>query len=1061
MARVFRIIGAALISFLAMAAPAFAQQTPQTVSVRASSQAGYVRVVFDWPAGPVGYTLAEEKGRGVIVTFNGAARFDAARAAPLSGSVLEGVEIRTADPPTVFLKTGALTRSRHFRAGNRVIVDLYGTAARKTADGSAPPAALPAPGTTEKSEKLEKPEKPEKPETIAPTAGGALARAPLSMPAAAPVTVASERLPRPALGPHVVSFTTTETVGMAAFERAGTLWLVFDRPDIQPSPRIAGPQENLFPPFERMALTGGTAFHMRLPGDVRLYAEGGGLVWRLVLTPVERDSTPVAAQRLKAEGGAGPALFWPMTHARRVLDLKDPAAGDTLRVATVGRAGDFSGPPQSFVELDTLDAPLGLVVASRVDDLSVSAQEGKGITATRPRGLTLSDNPDAQRSPPDPVPAHEPEPAPAAAPAPVASPLPEAPTEPQAARVTVDEGKKTENTPDEEDEHHEQEGGSKTPTSVMGPPSPPAKGASAMPGEGTVPAKERRIFDFRDWTMGGQTALRDNKRLIMAAIAAKDDTGKVEDLLSLAKMHVANGWGAEALGYLRIVTQILPELESNPRFIALRGAAQALAGKYESAIRDLLAPMLDEYNDVNFWRAYTLAQLEDWQQATARLPVRFEMLETYPPFLRNDMALALAEIVLRDGKSDVAESLLAYLDRDPQALRPGQKAARDYFRAEILRQRGEKEKAAAAFSALAMGSDEQFRARAGLAVTNLLLESGKIDVKEALDRLERLRFSWRGDEFEPLVNYRIGALYLKEGQYAKGLSILRDTVEEAPGNGLSETITAEMMRAYRDVFLTDTLDTLSPLDAITLYEEFRELVPPGAEGDRMAERLAERLAGADLYSRAADLLQYQLDHSLTGAEAARTAVRLAAIRLLDGRPEAAIAIVDRTAAALDGLDDATRREKIREMALLRARALSKMDKPDQALAILNAMPPDEAVNRLRVDIAWSSGNWDEAGQAMQDIILDQDIPPRGPLKPDQAILLLNRAVALNLADNRVGLANMRERFGSAMNATDKGKLFDVVTRPRQNSVLADRQTLTGVVSEVDMFKSFLETMREK
>lgn len=1079
MARVFRIIGAALSLFLffAGAFPAFAQQqTPQTVSVRASAQGDHVRVVFDWPQGPGGYTLAEEKGRGLVVAFNGAATFDFSAGGPLSGSVYNGAEIRSADPPTVFVKTGKLKRFRHFRAGNRVIVDLYGT--EKSAGNSKPvsvvsaekeesPVASP-PQQKDKKEAEDKKEKSTADSVPAPVP--AVAAAP-SMPAAPAVAVASERLPRPALEPHIINFTTTEAVGMAAFERGGALWLVFDRPDLQPAPQIAGPQKNLFPPFERIALTGGTAFRLQMPGDALFYAEGSGLVWKIVVTPSPREVIPVQAVRGKD------TLFWPMTHARRALEVPDPAIGDTLRVVTVSRAGDFSGLEQSFVELDALPSSLGLALAPRVDDLAVSVAEGKGVTVSRPKGLSLSDG--TYR-----VPGTLPEPEDVPLPQRVEEPAPEldskqtSETPPDAAQKS--DGNKSGETlappaassPDSppppepvvkdapEEKAPEPEKGE--PTKESGAPvvlpSPAVAAAATLPS-----VKEKRIFDFQEWTMGGQSALRANKRLMMLGMAGKDEVGKVEDLLSLAKMYLANGWGAEALGYLNIVTQILPELEANPRFVALRGAARVLAGKYESALKDFLNPVLGEYDDVNFWRAYTLARLQDWRQASERIPKDFRMLESYPSFLRDDMGVALAEIALRAGNAALGEDLLGHVGKGPEPMRPGQDAARDYLRAEILRQKGEKDKAAAAFETLAKGRNRQFRARAGLALTNLLIESKKIDTKEAAERLERLRFSWRGDEFEPLVNYRLGALYLEDGQYTKGLSILRDTVEEAPGNGLTEQITNEMLRSFHDIFMTEKLDKLSPLDAITLYEDFRELVPPGAEGDKLAERLAEHLAVANLYGRAGDILEYQLTHTLKGADAVRTAVRLAAIRLLDGRPEAAIAVLDHVAAGkdLDALDDAARKEKIREMALLRARALSKMDKPEQALGILNAMPPDADVNRLRVDISWGAGNWDEAAQAMQDIILDEDIPPRGPIKPDQAILLLNRAVALNLADNRVALANMRERFGTAMNATDKGKLFDVITRPRQNSVLADRQTLTGVVSEVDMFKSFLETVREK
>jgi hypothetical protein len=72
---------------------------------------------------------------------------------------------------------------------------------------------------------------------------------------------------------------------------------------------------------------------------------------------------------------------------------------------------------------------------------------------------------------------------------------------------------------------------------------------------------------------------------------------------------------------------------------------------------------------------------------------------------------------------------------------------------------------------------------------------------------------------------------------------------------------------------------------------------------------------------------------------------------------------------------------------------------------------------------------------------------------------MQRAVALNLSSNRIGLANMREKYSDSMAQTDKARVFEVITRARQSGALADRETLMGVVSEVDLFKQFLDNYK--
>ncbi|MGB0720099.1 MAG: hypothetical protein ACPGRX_06475, partial [Bdellovibrionales bacterium] len=226
------------------------------------------------------------------------------------------------------------------------------------------------------------------------------------------------------------------------------------------------------------------------------------------------------------------------------------------------------------------------------------------------------------------------------------------------------------------------------------------------------------------------------------------------------------------------------------------------------------------------------------------------------------------------------------------------------------------------------------------------------------------------------------------------------------------------------------------------------------------ERLSDRLAAADLLGRAADLLDYQLTHRVDGLYAYDIAVKLAALRLLDNKPNEAIQALDIAAQKLDALKPEFKTDdKLTTMAMLRARALSRQGRPDQALGLLNDLEPNSNINRLRADIAWTAGYWDDASYALQDVILDQNMSLTRPLSEENAELILRRAVALNLAGDRIELANMREKYSDAMLQTDKAKVFEVITRPRQNTTLADRETLLGIVSEVDLFEDFLNSYK--
>jgi hypothetical protein len=971
------------------------------VNARIGSHDGYARVVFDWPAATT-YSV-NQSGDRLEITFARPGTMNAGASADPHIKSLEQLVGGTA-PLKVALTVAPGRKVRHFTVGNRVIVDVSDPNAKKsTATAAAQNPAQEKKEAEKKAaektvpEKSAAAEKPAMPEKTVPPASASGAPA---MPAKAVAEVEGESIPEgesvsaiekqaPGLARHTISVTTTEAVGMAAFERFGTLWIVVDRPGFAVPPVISGPEKTQFPEFHREDLINATVFSMKLPDDVgeNIYGEGSGLVWRVVVDPDERMASPVLPQRTfdaAAEAGRGGTLTWPLRRVTKLVEIKDPVVGDTITAATVSDATQNGGPARDFVDLSMLNSPVGLAVAGKADDLKIE-NSAAGVKISRPDGLALSRVNDLNR---------------------------------QVIRQNVQE-----------------------------PEAPPAPVGNF-----------KRIFDFDRWQMGGPEKLAENQHVILSGMGGKDKNGRVQDLLTLAKMNIANDRGQEALGFLHFAGQELPAIADSPEFMALRGAAEALAGKYELAWKDLSDPVLAPYNELDYWRAYTLAWLEDWRQAGEVMPADQTLLLSYPRILLEKMGIKLAEIALRKNEVPKAESIFAILDKNRAALKPWTQAALDYMSGQAWRQKGSPEKTRPLWEPLITGKDDFYRARAGLALTMLELDSGNIDMKQAIDRLEGLRYAWRGDELEAQINFTLGKLYIQNKEYMKGFTILRDAQSMRPESDISLDISAYMQQAFVDL-LTNNKD-LTPEDAVMVYEEFKNLTPETAEGNKMAQKLAERMVNADLMTRAAAILQHQVDFKIGGEEQARIAMRLGAVYLLDNDPKPAIAALEKAKVYYSQQPSDHAKQQVRNANLMHARALSQMNQTEEAIALLNNFPPEPAVNRLRADIAWNAGLWEDAAEAIQDLILDEAIDPARPLSIEQADLILNRAVALNLSGNRVALTNMQKRYGDAMQKTARARLFDIVTRPRKTSIIADRDTIEQIVSEVDLFKDFLNDYKQ-
>lgn len=1002
-----------MFSVVAFAAPAFfapGALAQETVNVRTGQHDDYSRLVFDWEEA-VTYTVTRQGSKYTLKFDKGAALSDSqARGNPVPNVM--GISAVSEAPLEVTVEVPADSRVRDFKAGSRVVIDIYNPPGGPQAPP--PPAvaegkpAKPQPESS-KAEKVQhaeehqkKPSPSDQPETghakaehVPDTKSETRVAVPPAeiesvemvdehtLPDQSVLEAAIEK--KEAEKPNLITLSATKSMDMAVFNVDDEIWMVTGQPSLFINPQVIGPNSKSLLPIKPTDIAGGKIF--KTPGNKyrEMRTEGGGLLWRVIVpdAPAPTDHVIPVRENVPDDGGRGGKLVWPFTEVGKILSVPHPPTGKTMIVVTVGNSKQFAGPALDFVDFETLNSAAGLVILPKVDDLLVTRTEA-GVEVSRPGGLALTSD----------------------------------------SRVAAARNFKQ-----------------------------AVATSQNVAQEGAV----RRIYDFEAWSMGGMNSLAHNRTVMLTSMAGLAEQDKMETLLTLGKMHLANGLWAESLGFFNFAESQIPELGQNPKFIAMKGAAKALGWETEEAFKELSDPQLDEFMEIGYWRAFALADLGDWQQAEESMPDSFSVFATYPEQVAIRLGLVLAEVALRSGAVDEGAEILDIVDQYEGDFTLQQKAAYQYLRGEEARQNGDLKATKKHWIPLVTGRDELYRAKSGLALTRLLLEEGEINNKQAIDRLERLRYTWRGDDLEAQINYWLGKAYFENSEFIKGLNIMREATSFAAGTNFGRSITSEMADVFSNLFLSSGLENISPMDAAALYEEFSELVPQGRKGDMVVEKLAEHLVRSDLLGRASDLLNHQLDHRLEGLDAYRVAVQLAAIRLLDKHPEQAMAALNRAAQELQKLPEESQTPaRFLELSLLRARALSQNNQADQAIALLERLEPSVDVNRLRADIAWNAGYWDDAADALEDVIIDQNISLTRPLEEENSTMILQRAVALNLASDRIGLANMREKYGDAMKATDKAKVFEVITRARQSSALADRETLLGIVSEVDLFENFLE-----
>ena len=561
-----------------------------------------------------------------------------------------------------------------------------------------------------------------------------------------------------------------------------------------------------------------------------------------------------------------------------------------------------------------------------------------------------------------------------------------------------------------------------------------------------------RLFDLSLWRRGERDLFHDNKTALQLVIAREPANTRSIAYLDLARLYFAHGFGAEAQGLVELAIETSPDLAEQPEIRALRGAARALEGGGIAALDDLEIQALEIQPEAALWRGVALSRLGRWVEAGQQFVRSGDTLLAYPDELYAEIAVIMAEALLVIDETNAAEALLDELDRRGATTRINRPAL-NYLRGDLALRQGDPEDGRRLWELVANSrSDQLYRVKAQYGLVELGLGNGSMTQEEALQRLEKLRFAWRGDTLELAILRRLGTLYLDTGDFFAGFELLRRAAGYFPGSTQAQQLTGDLAQAFRRLYVDGEAASMSPIEAYALFDEFRELNPIGETGDQVIKVLAERLIEVDLLTEAGELLQQQVEFRAQGREKARLGARLAAVRLLDNLPELAL-----EALSLSQVDDSIPADLAEGRALLEARAHQNLGDPDQALAVISGLDSRES-DRLRADIGQRFGRWALAGRALVNLL---DPPPVDNTPPSsrQIQLIMNAAVALSLANEQPGLNRLRETYGDAMALTPLADSFRLVTRELSTSLLADLDTLQNQMQEVDLFSDFLDSYR--
>lgn len=556
------------------------------------------------------------------------------------------------------------------------------------------------------------------------------------------------------------------------------------------------------------------------------------------------------------------------------------------------------------------------------------------------------------------------------------------------------------------------------------------------------------MFDSQQWGFDRQSPFLARQENLIDAAAKVPEAKRNAARLELARFYFARDMYAEAKGVLDVAIAEDNPSSEDASSLVMRGVANLLMGRNAEGLKDINNQIVGAQNDAPLWRAFAAAKQGKWPDARDGFRKSEVAIGMLPLELQREInreavraAIEVGDFGGAAGKLNEFETLSV-----PDEMKP----SLSVLAGRIHEGLGRNVEAIAAYRAAADSADRSSAAQGRLREISLRYRLGDLKRPDVINELEALTAAWRGDQTEVEALQLLGRLYTEEARYRDAFNAMRTAFNVMPDSDVTRSIQDDAAATFSAIFLGSKGDTLPPIEALSLFYDFRDLTPIGRKGDEMIRRLADRLVAVDLLDQAAELLQHQIDHRLQGAARAQVATRLAVIYLMSRKPDRALSVLRSTRTG--ELSAELRNQRL----LIEARAMADTGRYSLGLEVIeNVDTPDAA--RTRSDLMWNAKQYRQAAEQIEMLYGDRwrDFTPFNEIERRD---ILRAAMGYNMAEDKLGLDRFKEKFAAGMMQGPDRRAFEVVTSPLNESS-DEFNKVARVVASLDTLGQFLRDIR--
>lgn len=557
-------------------------------------------------------------------------------------------------------------------------------------------------------------------------------------------------------------------------------------------------------------------------------------------------------------------------------------------------------------------------------------------------------------------------------------------------------------------------------------------------------------FDTQTWGFDRQAPYLERQAELIALAAAAPPNKRRQARFNLARFYLAREMGAEAKAVLDVTLSDQKHGGEDVTGSVLRSIANMMLDRPEEALKELSGPQMAEQQDVPVWRALAYAKQGLWTEAYAGFKAADNAVRALPVEMQR-IAMR-AEMRSSIEVRDFAAATRVANELETMGLPAEFEPSVAVLTGRLYENLGRKEDALVSYRAAAASQDRRSAAQGRLREIELLNETGDMPRPEVIHELETLTTTWRGDETESGGLRLLAHLYTGDNRYRDAFHVMRTALMAHPNSDMTRKIQDEAASSFDSLFLGGKGDALPPIEALGLFYDFRELTPIGRRGDEMIRRLADRLVSVDLLDQAAELLQHQVDHRLTGAARAQVATKLAVVYLMNRKPDRALSTLQKTRVA--ELSNELRDQRL----LLEARAISDGGRHELALEVIAGIKGREAI-RLRADILWAAKRWRDSAEQIE-LMYGNRWREFTPLNEGERADILRATIGYALSDEQLSLTRLREKYAVKFADGPERRAFDVVSTPIGTGGV-EFQDIANKLAATSTLEAFLRDLRAR